>query len=226
VTGSDLSDWTPRPLPTTEPLAGERVTLVPTDVTDHALGLFEATRAGDPALWDYLPFGPFPDEAEFEQWLSRFVADPALYTETIIDRVSGRPVGSASFMRIDQANGVIEIGSIFLGAELQQTAGATEALYLMMRHAFDDLGYRRLEWKCDAANARSMRAAERLGFLYEGTFRQHRIVKSHNRDTAWFAIIDSEWPAVRSALEAWLAPDNFDPDGDQLRRLEDVRAGM
>ena len=96
----------------------------------------------------------------------------------------------------------------------------------MMRHAMDDLGYRRLEWKCDAANARSMRAAERLGFLYEGTFRQHRIVKSHNRDTAWFAIIDSEWPAVRSALEAWLAPDNFDPDGDQLRRLEDVRAGM
>ncbi len=220
-----LADWTPRELPTADPLVGPRVMLVPTDVTDHAMGLFEATRDGDPALWNYLSWGPFPDEAEFEQWLARFVADPDLYTETIIDRLSGRPVGSASFMRVDQANGVIEIGSIFLGAELQRTAAATEALYLMMRHAMDDLCYRRLEWKCDAANARSMRAAERLGFVYEGTFRQHRIVKGHNRDTAWFSIIDSEWPAVRTALEAWLSPDNFDPDGDQLRRLEDIRAG-
>lgn len=226
MTGNDLANWTPRPLPTTDPLVGMRVTLVPTDVTDHALGLFEATRAGDPALWDYLPWGPFPDEAEFEQWLARFVADPSLYTETIIDQATGQPAGSASFMRVDQANGAIEIGSIFLGATLQRTAAATEALFLMMRHAMDDLGYRRLEWKCDAANARSMRAAERLGFVYEGTFRQHRVVKGRNRDTAWFSIIDGEWPVVRAALEAWLAPDNFDADGDQLQRLEDIRAGL
>ncbi len=225
MTAIDLSDWTPRDLPTTEPLVGPRVTLVPTDVTGHALGLFEATRAGDPALWDYLPWGPFPDESVFEQWLARFVADPGLHTETIVDQVSGRPVGSASFMRIDQANGVIEIGSIFLGPVIQRTAAATEALFLMMRHAMDDLGYRRLEWKCDAANARSMRAAERLGFIYEGTFRQHRVVKGRNRDTAWFSIVDGEWPTVRTALEAWLSPDNFDPDGDQLRRLEDIRSG-
>lgn len=225
MTGSDLSGWTPRPLPTTEPLEGERVMLVPTDVTEHALGLFEATRADDPALWNYLPYGPFPDESEFELWLARHVANPGLYTETIIDRGIGLPVGCASFMRVDQANGVIEIGHIFLGAVLQRTAAATEAIYLMMRHAMDDLGYRRLEWKCDAANARSMRAAERLGFVYEGTFRQHSIVKGRNRETAWFSIIDAEWPAVRAALESWLAPDNFDPDGDQLRRLEDVRAG-
>jgi RimJ/RimL family protein N-acetyltransferase len=226
VTGDDLAGWTPRPLPTTEPLAGSRVTLVPTDVTDHAMGLFEATRAGDPALWDYLPYGPFPDEAVFEQWLARFVADPDLYTETVIDNASGLPLGCASFMRVDQANGVIEIGHIFLGAGLQRTAAATEALYLMMRHAFDDLGYRRLEWKCDAANGRSMRAAERLGFVYEGTFRQHRIVKGRNRDTAWFAIIDTEWPVVRAALEAWLSPDNFDADGDQLRRLDEIRESL
>lgn len=221
-----FANWTPRELPAAEPLVGPRVTLVPTDVTQHALGLFEATRAGDPAIWDYLPWGPFPDEAEFEQWLARFVADPGLYTETIIDAESGRPVGSASFMRIDQANGVIEIGSIFLGAVLQRTAAATEALYLMMRHAMDDLGYRRLEWKCDAANGRSRRAAERLGFTFEGIFRQHRIVKGRNRDTAWYSIIDGEWPTVREALEAWLAPDNFDVDGDQLQRLQDIRAGM
>jgi RimJ/RimL family protein N-acetyltransferase len=226
VTGDDLAGWTPRPLPTTEPLAGSRVTLVPTDVTDHAMGLFEATRAGDPALWDYLPYGPFPDEAVFEQWLARFVADPDLYTETVIDNASGLPLGCASFMRVDQANGVIEIGHIFLGAGLQRTVAATEALYLMMRHAFDDLGYRRLEWKCDAANGRSMRAAERLGFVYEGTFRQHRIVKGRNRDTAWFAIIDTEWPVVRAALEAWLSPDNFDADGDQLRRLDEIRESL
>ncbi len=226
MTETDLSTWTPRDLPTTEPLVGPRVRLVPTDVTDHALGLFEATRDGDPALWDYLPWGPFPDESEFEQWLARFVADPALYTETILDGERGRPVGCASFMRVDQANGVIEIGSIFLGAELQRTAAATEALYLMMRHAMDDLGYRRLEWKCDAANTRSRRAAERLGFTFEGIFRQHRIVKGRNRDTAWFSIIDREWPAARAALEAWLAPENFDVDGDQLQRLEEIRAGM
>jgi RimJ/RimL family protein N-acetyltransferase len=226
MTGNDLAGWTPRPLPTTDPLVGMRVTLVPTDVTDHALGLFESTRAGDPALWDYLPYGPFPDEAAFEQWLARFVADPGLYTETVIDQELDQPVGCASFMRVDRANGVIEIGNIFFGAGLQRTAAATEALFLMMRHAFDDLGYRRLEWKCDAANARSMRAAERLGFTYEGTFRQHRIVKGRNRDTAWFSIIDGEWPVVRAALEAWLAPDNFDVDGDQLQRLDDIRAGL
>jgi RimJ/RimL family protein N-acetyltransferase len=225
MTKTDLASWTPRPLPTTEPLAGPRVTLVPLDVTDHAIGLFESTREGDPGLWDYLPYGPFPDVSVFEQWLARFAADPDLYTEAIIDNELGQPVGSASFMRVDQANGVIEIGNIFLGPVLQRTAAATEALSLMMGHAFDDLGYRRLEWKCDAANARSMRAAERLGFTYEGTFRQHRIVKGRNRDTAWFSIIDVEWPAVRAALDAWLAPDNFDVDGDQLRRLEDIRAG-
>jgi RimJ/RimL family protein N-acetyltransferase len=223
---TSLVGWTPRPLPTTEPLVGARVTLVPTDVTDHAMGLFEATRAGDPSLWDYLPYGPFADEAEFEQWLATHVADPGLITEPVLDGESGLPLGCASFMRIDPANGVIEIGNVFLGAGLQRTAAATEAFFLMMRHAFDDLGYRRLEWKCDAANARSMRAAERLGFTYEGTFRQHRIVKGKNRDTAWFAIIDKDWPAVRAALEAWLAPDNFDADGDQLRRLDDLRTGF
>jgi RimJ/RimL family protein N-acetyltransferase len=220
----DLATWTPRPLPTTEPLTGERVLVRPTDVTDDAAALHEATHdGGDASLWDWLPYGPFPDEGAFEQWLATHVANPTLIPETIVDRASGVPVGCASFMRIDQANGVIEIGHIFLGSALQRTAAATEALALMMRHAMDDLGYRRLEWKCNAANARSMRAAARLGFTYEGTFRQHLIVKGRNRDTAWFSIIDSEWPAVRAALDAWLAPENFDADGRQVRRLEALR---
>ena len=223
MTDAPLADYAPRELPTTEPLEGERVIVRATDVTDDAPGLHEATKAGDPTLWDYLPYGPFADEAAFEQWLAGHVLDPGLMPETVLDRASGEPLGCASFMRAVPAHGVIEIGHIFLGAALQRTPAATEALYLMMRHVFDDLGYRRLEWKCNAANARSRRAAERLGFTHEGTFRQHLIVKGHNRDTAWYSIIDGEWPALRSALEAWLAPENFGADGGQIRRLAELR---
>ena len=220
---TDLAVWTPRPLPAVEPIEGRWVTVLPTDVTRDAAGLYEATRQGDPALWDYLPYGPFPDEAAFEQWLATHVADPLLIPETVVDRGSGNPVGCASFMRIDQDHGTIEIGHIFFGAGLQRTAAATEAIYLMLRHAFDDLGYRRVEWKCDAANGRSVRAAARFGFQPEGVWRQHRIVKGRNRDTAWFSIIDKEWPDVRAGFEAWLSDDNFDEEGRQIRRLEELR---
>jgi hypothetical protein len=127
-------------------------------------------------------------------------------------------------MRMEPAHGCIEIGHIWLGAPLQRTAAATEAIFLLARHAFDDLGYRRLEWKCDAANARSRRAAERFGFTFEGVFRKHMIVKGRNRDTAWYAIVDDDWPAVRAAFEAWLAPGNFDADGRQRETLESLRA--
>ncbi len=222
---TSLADWTPRALPTTEPLEGERVIVRPTDVTDDAAGLYAATKDGDPALWDYLPYGPFPDEGTFEQWLAGHVADPGLIPETVVDRESGALMGCASFMRMVPQFGVIEIGHIFFGAALQRTPAATEAIFLMMRHVFDDLGYRRLEWKCDAANARSRRAAERFGFTYEGTFRQHAIVKGRNRDTAWFSIIDKEWPSVRAGFEAWLSPENFSPDGRQIRRLSEIRGG-
>lgn len=225
MTQHDLANWTPRQLPTSEPIEGQRVTLKPTDVTRDAFGLFEATRAGDPALWDFLPYGPFPDEAVFEQWLARHVSDPLLMPVTVVNTNSSQASGCASFMRADQENGVIEIGHIFFGAPLQRTAAATEAIFLMARHVFDDLGYRRLEWKCDAANARSVRAAQRFGFQPEGVWRQHRIVKGRNRDTAWFSIIDREWPRVREGFEAWLAEDNFDVDGDQIRRLEELRSG-
>lgn len=223
MTTTDLSTWTPRPLPSVEPLEGSRVILRPTDVAHDAAGLHEATREGDPALWDYLAYGPFADEGAFEQWLASHVADPTLLVESVIDRASGAPVGSASFMRMVPEHGVIEIGHIFFSPSLQRTPAATEAIFLMMRHAFDDLGYRRLEWKCNAANARSVRAAERFGFTYEGTFRQHSIVKERNRDTAWFSVIDAEWPALRAGFEAWLSPDNFDPAGRQIARLQDMR---
>jgi RimJ/RimL family protein N-acetyltransferase len=222
-----LDGWTPRPLPTMEPLEGTWVTLVPTDVARDADRLHEVTRAGDPALWDYLPYGPFASEVAFEQWLVTHVSTPGLQVETVLDRASGEPGGLASFMRMEPVYGVIEIGHIFFGAALQRTPATTEAIFLMLRHLFDDLGYRRVEWKCDAGNARSMRAAERLGFRHEGVFRQHLIVRGRNRDTAWFSIIDGEWPQVRAAFEAWLSPDNFDTDDNdrQLRRLEDIRAG-
>ncbi|MNP21021.1 ribosomal-protein-L7/L12-serine acetyltransferase [compost metagenome] len=141
----------------------------------------------------------------------------------MIDQASGRAVGILSYLRIAPKDGCIEIGHIAFGKAMQRTPGSTEAVWLLARYAFDDLGYRRLEWKCNARNARSMRAAERLGFTHEGLFRQHMVVKGENRDTAWFAIIDGEWPARRAAFERWLTVDNFDDEGRQKRRLEDLR---
>jgi len=187
----------------------------------HANDLFAAAQGGDadPLLWAYLAYGPFADAAELRAWIAERAAgeDPLFYA--IVDRASGRALGQASYLRMDPPNGVIEIGHIWLGAPLQRTAGATEAIHLLARHAFDDLGNRRLEWKCDAANARSRAAAERFGFTFEGVFRQHQIVKGRNRDTAWFSILDGEWPSIRAAFEAWLAPENFDTDGRQRTPL-------
>ena len=221
----DLANWTARPLPSQGPLEGSRVQVVATEVERDAAGLFNATRAGDPALWNYLSYGPFEDEAAFATWLESHLRDPETMPMTVVDRASGAPLGSASYMRIEPQFGVIEIGHIFFGVALQRTAAATEAIYLMLRHAIDDLGYRRVEWKCDAANARSVRAATRFGFQPEGVFRQHRIVRGRNRDTAWFSIIDAEWPPLREAFETWLTDDNFDAEGRQIRRLEEYRGG-
>ena len=203
-------------------LAGERVRLEPVDPERHADDL-HAAAAGDPRLWDYLPYGPFPDAGELRGHLARQASsgDPLFFT--VVDTGTGRAVGVVSYLRIEPEHACIEIGHIWFGAPLQRTPGATETIYLLARHAFDDLGNRRLEWKCDAANARSRRAAERFGFTFEGVFRQHMIVKGRNRDTAWFSILDSEWPAVRAAFEAWLAPENFDAEGRQRSPLKNVR---
>jgi RimJ/RimL family protein N-acetyltransferase len=218
---TDEVHWTPARVPAREPIVGARVRLEPVDPARHLDDLFEA--AADEALWTYMPYGPFPDRAAFAAHLDAQAAsdDPRFYA--VVDRASGRAQGVVSYLRIEPAHGVIEIGHIWFGPPLQRTAAATEAIYLLARQAFDDLGNRRLEWKCNAANAASMAAARRFGFTYEGTFRQHLIVKGRNRDTAWFSITDGEWPQIQTGFERWLAPDNFDARGTQRRSLADLR---
>ncbi|MGH8009856.1 MAG: GNAT family N-acetyltransferase, partial [Candidatus Binatia bacterium] len=172
-------------------------------------------------IWDYLPYGPFVSREEFDAHLAAQAAgeDPLFFT--IRPHASGRAEGVASLMTIEPVHRSIEIGHIWLGPDLQRTPAATEALYLLIAHAMDrgDLGYRRMEWKCNAANAASRAAACRLGFIHEGVFYQHRIVKGCNRDTAWFSILDREWPPLRANFETWLDPANFDADGKQRRSL-------
>ncbi|WP_337056127.1 GNAT family N-acetyltransferase [Pseudomonas sp. USHLN015] len=218
-------DWHPVPTPARAPLDGRFVRLEPVDANRHGDDLWVALQSpdGDPRLWDYLGYGPFANRAPFDAWLAgcQASADPLFFT--VIDRASGRAVGLLSYLRIAPNDGCIEIGHIAFGAPMQRSPASTEAVWLLARLAMSELGYRRLEWKCNALNARSMRAAERLGFTYEGLFRQHMVIKGRNRDTAWFSIIDKEWPAIRDAFEAWLAVDNFDGDGRQKRRLEDFR---
>jgi RimJ/RimL family protein N-acetyltransferase len=208
--------------PARTPLQGAFVRLEPVDPSRHQIGLFVA--AGEPEIWQYLPYGPYADEAALAAKLEADAAseDPLYYA--IIDLRDGRAGGEASYLRITPEHGVIEIGHIWLGLNLQRTREATEAIYLLMRHAFDDLGYRRFEWKCNAANAASRSAAERFGFTFEGVFRQHQVVKGRNRDTAWYAILDHEWPAIRTGFERWLAGANFDHAGRQRRGLSELRA--
>jgi RimJ/RimL family protein N-acetyltransferase len=218
-------NWHPARPPVREPLEGRTVVLEPLDPRRHGEDLFAAAKGAD-ATWLYLPYGPFSSKSEFMAWLEERtpVRDPLTFT--IIDRAAGAAHGLASFMSILPEHGVIEIGHIWLSPQLQRTRQATEAIFLMSRHSFDGLGNRRLEWKCDAANAGSRRAAERFGFIFEGVFRQHRVVKDRNRDTAWYSITDREWPLRRAAFEAWLSPDNFDDRGMQHRSLEEVRSGL
>ena len=202
-------------------LEGAYVRLEPVNVAAHAASLYALSHARpeDAVLWTYMAYGPFADQAAFEGWLAeRARSDDPLFF-AIVDLASGAASGMASYLNIAPAHGCVEIGHIWFAPVLQKTRAASEAIFLMMRHAFDDLGYRRLEWKCDALNAASRRAARRFGFTYEGTFRQHMVVKGRNRDTAWFAMLDREWPAVRAAFERWLAPDNFDAAGRQRTPL-------
>ena len=225
MTHEDLSTWTPRERPARTAMSGGSVQLEPVSVA-HAESLFEAAHGegSDPELWDYLAYGPFPDLAAFSSWLEERTAskDPLFFA--VVDNASGKAMGMVSFLRIDEAFGVIEIGHIWFGAALQRSRSATETIYLLSREAFDSLGYRRLEWKCNNDNARSKRAADRFGFNFEGIFRQHMITKGKNRDTAWFSIIDGEWAPIRAGFERWLADENFDMDGEQRMSLVEARA--
>lgn len=223
----ELSGWTARPDPPRTAMVGDRVRLEPVSVAIHGDSLRDtALAAGDPNLWTWLPYGPFADSDAFLAWLAEREASVDPQFLAIVDSASGRAVGMCSFMRIDAKNGVMEIGHIWFGAEIQRSAIATEAIFLLQQRTFDELGYRRLEWKCDNANARSRRAAERFGFTPEGLFRKHLIVKGQNRDTAWFSLLDEEWPENRAVFTAWLSPENFGGDGAQRRSLGEIRAAL
>jgi len=208
----------PAPRPSRISLTGSSVDVVPLNAAQHGDALFEGVKGHDD-LWTYLFDGPYHDRAEFDAVTGKMAAseDPLFYA--IIDKASALAVGRAALMRIEPAHRVIEVGSILYSPALQRTRGATEAMYLLARYVFDDLGYRRYEWKCNALNAPSRAAAKRLGFTYEGIFRQHMIIKGQNRDSAWFSMLDSEWPARKARFEAWLAPANFDANGRQRNAL-------
>ena len=213
-------DTRPAPPPERVVLAGERVDLVPLDPDEHGDALFAGTCApGTESLWAYLWDGPFDDRAAFDKWLRQRAASQDPLSYAIVEKSLGRAAGWATLMRMDRPNRVIEVGNIMFTPGLQRTRGATEAMYLFARYVFDTLGYRRYEWKCNADNAPSRAAALRLGFSFEGIFRQHMIVKGRNRDTAWFSMLDREWPARRARFERWLDVSNFDEAGRQKRAL-------
>ena len=227
MTSDDLHGFTPPArFPDATPIAGALVVLEPLDAARHGDALFAAAHGdgADARLWEYLPYGPFSGDREgFLAHLESEApsSDPRFYA--VVDRATGRAAGVVSFLRIEPAHGSIEIGHIWFGASLQRTPQATEAIYLLARHAFEVLGHRRLEWKCDDANARSKAAALRFGFAPEGVFRQHMVVKGRSRDSAWFSILDGEWPAVGAGFRAWLAPENFDAEGRQRASLAELR---
>tara|TARA_B100001179_G_scaffold83133_1_gene58657 strand:- start:520 stop:1224 length:705 start_codon:yes stop_codon:yes gene_type:complete len=212
-----LAAWTPPPLPGPDRIEGRYAVLERLSAERHAADLFEANRADD-AMWDWLPYGPFGSQAVYHRWLAEQETrqDPFFYA--IADRATGRWQGVQSLLRIDAAQGVIELGHVALSPALQRSRVATEAFTLLIGWAFE-AGYRRFEWKCNARNLPSRAAAQRLGLSYEGIFRQAAIVKGHNRDTAWFAAINGEWPGLQAAYAAWLDPSNFDAEGRQIDRL-------
>lgn len=219
--GQQVEAWSSRPFEPPGAIEGAFARLEPLDPAAHANGLYQAFLEAPDSMWTYLPYGPF-DRAGLDDQLTRWAAgdDPSFHV--IADPGSGKPLGWAAYLRMDEANGSVEVGHISYSPALVRTTAATEAMWLMMRHAFDALGYRRYEWKCDALNERSRTAAERLGFTFEGVFRNHMVYRGRNRDTAWFSITDVEWPGVDQALRGWLSPANH-RNGVQIRPLASFR---
>ena len=218
--GEPVPGWERRAWPPRTAMEGRLCRVEPLDAAKHAAALHEAHREErEGRNWTYLPYGPFDSAAAYTAWVQSVQnsEDPLFFA--IVDLASERPIGTASYLRIAPDMGGIEVGHLSFSPALQRTALATEAMYLMMRRAFQELGYRRYEWKCDSFNGPSCRAAERLGFVYEGTFRQAVVMKGRNRDNAWYSITDKEWPTIRFALESWLSPSNFDAHGQQHRAL-------
>ncbi|MEM8576403.1 MAG: GNAT family protein [Pseudomonadota bacterium] len=218
--GDPVPGWTPPPRPDGGPLTGRRVRLEALDPDRHAALLFRAYQGSD-AVWDYLPYGPFSSAAQYHRWVRDMAGQPDPLFYAVRNLGSDAYEGVLSLLRINPEAGSIEVGHINFSPALQRTVAATEALYLTMAWAFE-AGYRRFEWKCNALNLPSRRAAQRLGLSYEGVFRQATISKGRNRDTAWFAAIDAEWPALQEAYRVWLDPGNFDGAGQQIERLSDL----
>jgi RimJ/RimL family protein N-acetyltransferase len=221
-TTKNLAHWQPRAVPVPVTLAGGWAELQPLSAVQHTNALWQAVMGHD-EVWDWLGDGPYAREDDLAAALLVKENGAAARFFAILPKdasgVAGAAAGYASLMRIDAANGVIEVGNVLFSPRLQRTPAATEAMYLMARYAFEELGYRRYEWKCNALNLPSRRAALRLGFTFEGVFRQHMVIKGQNRDTAWYSMLDSEWPERKAAFEAWLAAENFDADGRQRRTL-------
>jgi RimJ/RimL family protein N-acetyltransferase len=224
--GFPVPGWTARPRPERSVMAGRWCRVEPLEPERHGRDLFAANQADrEGRMWTYLAYGPFADHGAYQAWLAGAAQSDDPLFHAIVDARSGQALGVASYLRIEPAVGVIEVGHIAYAPALQRTPAATEAMYLMMQRVFDELGYRRYEWKCDALNAPSRRAAERLGFTFEGVFRQATLYKGRNRDTAWYAVLDREWPERKAAFEAWLDPGNFDAEGRQRARLSPACAG-
>jgi RimJ/RimL family protein N-acetyltransferase len=221
---ASLADWKGVPAPTATLLEGRFIRLERLDPARHGDELFAALEGpgADPKLWDYLPYGPFPERRTFDAWLNNHAAASDPYFFSVIDRATNQVQGILSLMSIVPGQGRIEIGHVTFGAPMQRSPRSTEAVYLLAKHSFD-LGYRRLEWKCNNGNARSKYAAERLGFSFEGVFRQHMVVKGQNRDTAWYSILDGEWPAIAAGFEQWLSDENQTSDG-QVKGLVECRS--
>jgi len=224
--GFAVEGWAPPPRPPREPIQGRYCRVEPLDVARHAADLYASNRAAaDSRDWTYLAYGPFESIEEYLAWMQRVcLGDDPLF-HAIIDGATGKAVGVASYLRIEPASGSIEVGHINFSPLLQRKPAATEAMYLMMQRAFE-LGYRRYEWKCDALNARSRAAAQRYGLSFDGIFRQATVYKGRNRDTAWYAAIDQEWPALQATFLQWLDPANFDQSGQQRVRLADLTAAV
>ncbi|MEE9334797.1 MAG: GNAT family protein [Granulosicoccaceae bacterium] len=216
----EVPGWTPCEHPSKRTMLGQYCDLQVPDPSLHGDALYAALCPnGSDHNWTYMPYGPFDNKAAFDVWLAELPNSRDPLFHAIINKATGQAAGIASFLRITGDVGVIEVGHIHYGNEIQRTAIATEAMYLMMCRVFDELGYRRYEWKCDALNARSRSAALRLGFTFEGIFRQATLYKGRNRDTAWFAMLDSDWPVIKRVYENWLAADNFDRSGSQRKPL-------
>jgi RimJ/RimL family protein N-acetyltransferase len=218
--GKEVTGWTPPPRPGQDALEGRSVRLEPLAADAHAADLFRAFHGHD-ALWDYMPYGPFVSAGAYHRWAKEREAGADPRFLVLRDTATGRAGGIASYLRITPEAGSIEVGHICIAPEMQRGLAATEAMWLMMDWAFS-AGYRRYEWKCNALNLASRRAAQRLGFSFEGVFRNHMVVKGRNRDTAWFAITCEDWPALSEAFRAWLSPANFDAKGRQRERLSDL----